>query len=66
MKHGRVKNDNGKYSYGGRSKKITVNRRFVTKIPKSYPLEKAALIMCPGQYGTKLWNFMELLNIIIE
>ena len=48
IKYGRVRNDNGKYSYGGRSKKITVNRRFISKIPKSYPLEKAALIMCPG------------------
>ena len=25
-----------------------MNRRFVTKIPKSYPLEKAAIVMCPG------------------
>ena len=48
IKHGRVKNDNGRFSYGGRSKKITVNRRFLSTIPKSYPLEKAAPIMCAG------------------
>ena len=41
-------NDNGQYSYGGRSQKITVNQRFVTKIPESYPLESAAIVMCPG------------------
>ena len=46
--HGRVKNDNGRFSYGGRSKKITVNRRFISIIPKSYPLEKAAPVMCAG------------------
>ena len=46
--HGRVKTDNGKYSYGGRSEKMTVNRRFVSVIPKSYPLEKAAPIFCAG------------------
>ena len=48
LKHGRVQNDNGKFSYGGRSEKITVNRRFVSKIPKSYPLEKAAPVFCAG------------------
>ena len=48
IKHGRVKNDNGRFSYGGRSKKITVNRRFLSTIPKAYPLEKAAPIMCAG------------------
>ena len=48
LKHGRVQNDNGKYSYGGRSERITVNRRFVSKIPTSYPLEKAAPVFCAG------------------
>jgi len=48
LKHGRVQNDNGKYSYGGRSEKITVNQRFVSKIPDSYPLEKAAPVFCAG------------------
>ena len=46
--HGRVKNDNGKYSYGGWSGKITANRRFVSKITKTYPLEKAGPIFCAG------------------
>ena len=48
LKHGRVKNDNGRFSYGGRSEKITVNRRFVSIIPKEYPLEKAAPVFCAG------------------
>ncbi len=46
--HGRIKNGNGKYSYGGMSKKFTAHQRFVTKIPKSYPLEKAGPIFCAG------------------
>ena len=48
IKHGRVKNDNGRFSYGGRSQKITVNRRFISTIPRSYPLEIAAPVMCAG------------------
>jgi len=46
--HGRIKTDNGKYTYGGFSKKITANRRFVSIIPKSYPLEKAGPVFCAG------------------
>lgn len=46
--HGRIKTDNGKTSHGGWSKKMTANRHFVSKIPKSYPLEKAGPIFCAG------------------
>ena len=46
--HGRIKTDNGKYTYGGWSKKITANRKFVSTIPKSYPLEKAGPVFCAG------------------
>merc|ERR1712142_327764 len=48
LKHGRVQNDNGRYSYGGRSGRITVNRRFVSRIAASYPLDKAAPVFCAG------------------
>ena len=48
IQHGRIKTDNGKYTYGGWSKKMTVNRRFVSVIPKSYPLEKAGPVFCGG------------------
>ena len=34
IKHGRVQNDNGRFSYGGRSERITVHRRFASKIPQ--------------------------------
>ena len=46
--HGRIKTDNGKYTYGGWSKKITANRKFISIIPKSYPLEKAGPVFCAG------------------
>ena len=48
IQHGRVKTDNGSYTYGGWSKKITAHRRFVSLIPKSYPLEKAGPVFCGG------------------
>ena len=48
LEHGRIKTDNGTYPYGGWSKKITANRRFVSLIPKSYPLEKAGPVFCGG------------------
>ena len=47
QKNGRVKTDSG-YPYGGWSKKITANRRFVSVIPKSYPMEKAGPVFCGG------------------
>ena len=46
-KFGRVKT-NSKFSYGGWSKKMTANRRFVSKIPQSFPLEKAGPCFCAG------------------
>jgi len=48
IQHGRVKTDNGNYTYGGWSKKMTVDRRFLSKIPKTYPLEKAGPASCAG------------------
>jgi uncharacterized zinc-type alcohol dehydrogenase-like protein len=48
VKYGRVQTDNGSYTYGGFSNKITAHRRFVTKIDKSYPLEMAGPIFCSG------------------
>ena len=48
LKYGRVCNDNGRFSYGGRSGRITVNRRFVSRIAASYPLDKAAPVFCAG------------------
>ena len=47
IQHGRIKTD-GKQTYGGWSKKMTVNRRFCSIIPKSYPLEKAGPVFCGG------------------
>lgn len=49
IQHGRVKSDHsGGQSYGGWSKKITAHRRFISIIPKSYPLEKAGPVFCGG------------------
>lgn len=48
IRFGRIKTDNGKYSYGGFSKKMIANRHFISKIPKSYPLEKAGPCFCAG------------------
>lgn len=48
IQHGHIKTDNGKYTYGGFTDKITVHRRFAVKIPQSYPLEKAGPIFCAG------------------
>ena len=42
-----VTSTNG-YITKGFSKKITANRRFVSIIPKSYPLEKAGPVFCAG------------------
>jgi len=47
IQHGRIKTD-GKQTYGGWSKKMTVNRRFCSIIPESYPLEKAGPVFCGG------------------
>ena len=47
IQFGRVKT-NSKYSFGGWSKKMTANRRFVSKIPKGFPLEKAGPCFCAG------------------
>ena len=46
IKHGRIATGNGKYTYGGFSDKITVNRKFIIKIAKSYPLKLAGPIFC--------------------
>ena len=49
IQHGRVKSDHsGGQTYGGWSKKITAHRRFISLIPKSYPLEKAGPVFCGG------------------
>ena len=49
IQHGRVKSDHsGGQTYGGWSKKITAHRRFISIIPKSYPLEKAGPVFCGG------------------
>jgi len=47
IKHGLVATNTGK-TYGGYSKKITVNEKYVTKLPGSLPLENAAPLMCAG------------------
>jgi D-arabinose 1-dehydrogenase-like Zn-dependent alcohol dehydrogenase len=48
IRFGRVGTDNGRYTYGGFSDKITAHRRFLTKIAKSYPLQLAGPIFCSG------------------
>ena len=50
IRFGRIMTDNGKYSYGGFSKKMIANRHFISKIPKSYPLEKAGPCFCAGDH----------------
>ena len=36
------------YTFGGFSKHMTVNAFFVTRIPDSFPLEKAGPVFCSG------------------
>ena len=48
IKYSRVMTDNGSYTYGGFSNKITCHRKFLIKIAKSYPLEMAGPIFCSG------------------
>jgi uncharacterized zinc-type alcohol dehydrogenase-like protein len=48
IKYGRINTDNGRYTYGGFSAKITAHRRYLTKINKSYPLQLAGPIFCSG------------------
>jgi len=58
IQYGRIKTDNGKYTYGGWSKKMTVNRRFISIIPKSYPLENAGPVFCGGiTMFTPMFNY---------
>ena len=66
IRFGRIMTDNGKYSYGGFSKKMIANRHFISKIPKSYPLEKAGPCFCAGdhEYILALFLFYSLSLII--
>jgi len=47
IKHGYIKTNSG-YTFGGYSRKTTVNQRFIIKIPDMYPLECSGPIFCAG------------------
>jgi len=47
IKHGHIATNTG-YTFGGYSGSMTVNERYVVRIPKSYPLAAAGPIFCAG------------------
>ena len=46
-KHKHISTDTG-YTFGGYSNKITLDKRYVAKIPDGYPLEAAGPVFCAG------------------
>merc|ERR1719334_1256269 len=47
LKHGHIATDKT-WTFGGYSGSITVNKRFIVKIPTGYPLEAAGPVFCAG------------------
>jgi len=47
LKHGHIATDKT-WTFGGYSGSITVNQRFIVKIPTGYPLEAAGPVFCAG------------------
>lgn len=45
--HGGLKTNTG-YSFGGYCESMTVNKRYIVKIPDNYPMEAAGPIFCSG------------------
>merc|ERR1711990_826671 len=45
--HGHIKTGSG-FTQGGYCRSMTVHRRYLVKVPKGYPLEKAGPIFCAG------------------
>ena len=47
IKHNLISTDTS-YTYGGYSRKMTINQRFAVRIPTAYPLECAGPVFCAG------------------
>lgn len=47
IKHGHIKTDKS-WTFGGYSGSMTVNKRFIVKIPTGFPLEAAGPVFCAG------------------
>eukprot|EP00095_Tigriopus_kingsejongensis_P003028 maker-scaffold170_size291898-snap-gene-1.61 protein:Tk03028 transcript:maker-scaffold170_size291898-snap-gene-1.61-mRNA-1 annotation:"alcohol dehydrogenase" len=47
IKHQQIRTDTG-YTFGGYSKRISVQKDFIIRIPESYPLDHAGPVFCAG------------------